>query len=80
MVLFASNIMDPLTVGSFLLILMQPNNTKYQRSKNCSIFKVKKKNEMQAKQILTCTPFSQWLGPKSPTARSISSAVIMHTT
>lgn len=43
MVLFASNIMDPLTVGSFLLILMQPNNTKYQRSKNCSIFKVKKK-------------------------------------
>lgn len=41
MVLFASNIMDPLTVGSFLLILMQPNNMKYQRS-NLLHIKVKK--------------------------------------
>jgi hypothetical protein len=51
MVLFASNIMVPLTVGSFLLILKQTNNTKSQRSESSC----KSKRHRDQKQCKTYT-------------------------
>jgi hypothetical protein len=73
-VLFASNIMVPLTVGSFLRILKQRKHHQILKIKILLQSKANPGKKKNAKHILTCTPFSQWSGPRLPTARSISSA------
>lgn len=73
-VLFASNIMVPLTVGSFLRILKQKKTPPNIKDQNPSTKQSKSREKKNAKHILTCTPFSQSSGPRLPTARSISSA------
>lgn len=64
-VLFASNIMDPLTAGSFLLILKQTDNTKYQILK-FYVVKAKQGKTMQNFHRLVFHSSSCWVQDHPP--------------
>lgn len=73
-VLLASNIIVPLTEGSFLLVLKEGNNQKIQNFSNQSDFHYLTQRETSMHRH-TYIPSSQLSGPRSPISRSIFSAV-----